>query len=159
MRCARSPGAALHRADAGDELAEPERLHDVVVGADLQEPDAVELVLAGGDDDDRHVGAGADAAADLAAVEIGETEVEQDEVGGLGGVDAPRRRCEPGSASNPSSSRPSTRGTPIVSSSSTTSTAVVSPGAAGAACGVESGTPISSRSHGLADAWRAEGPE
>ena len=40
-------GAALHGADAGDELPEPERLDHVVVGADLEQQDPVELVASG----------------------------------------------------------------------------------------------------------------
>jgi hypothetical protein len=89
-------GPTLHGANPRDELTEPERLHHVVVGADLQEPDAVELVLARGDDDDRDVAPGADAAADLAAVEIGETEIQQHEVSRFGGVHGLSPAANPG---------------------------------------------------------------
>ena len=54
--CRRTPA---HGADARDELAEPERLHHVVVGTELEQQHPVELVAARREHDDRHVGAGA----------------------------------------------------------------------------------------------------
>ena len=93
-RCGAAP------ADARHELPEPERLHDVVVGADFEEPHAVELVLAGSDDDDRNLGAGADAPTHLPTVEIGEPEIEQHEVGGL------RRANGLGAGADPGRSEP-----------------------------------------------------
>ena len=120
----RAATRARHRADASDQLAEAERLHDVVVGAELEPDDTVDLVAARGDDDDRHVGSRAQ----------------------LRGRDRTRRRREaPGRAarhrtrwsskdpraspprsqcatSKPSRSRPRTSGDAIDSSSSTRST-------------------------------------
>ena len=75
------PRAAQHGADAGDDLGAAERLDHVVVGAELEADDAVGLRAAGGEHDDRHAGAGADRAADVAAVAVGQVEVEQDQVG------------------------------------------------------------------------------
>ena len=67
-------------ADAGDQLAQPERLDDVVVGAELEPDDPVGLLAARGDDDDRHVGALAQLPADVEPVGVREPQVEQDEV-------------------------------------------------------------------------------
>ena len=71
--------------DPCEELAEAERLDDVVVCAELQADDPVDLLALGGDDDDRHVGAGAQQPADLGPVDVGEPEVEQHEIGKRGG--------------------------------------------------------------------------
>ena len=65
----------------GDQLAEPERLHDVVVGTELETDDTVDLVAARRHDDDRDVGLRAQPATQLEAVEVGEAEVEQHDVG------------------------------------------------------------------------------
>ena len=73
--------AAQDGAHAGDHLGAAERLDDVVVGAELEPDDAVGLGPAGGEDDDRDAAAGADRAADVAAVAVGQVEVEQDQVG------------------------------------------------------------------------------
>ena len=86
-------GAAQHRADAGDELGHAERLDQVVVGAELEADDAVGLKAAGGEHDDRHLGGGADCPADVAAVDVGQPQVEQDDVG-LGAA----HRLDPGGA-------------------------------------------------------------
>src|SRR5206468_2752561 len=65
----KTPGAATRDgADAGDQLAQAEGLHDVVVGAELEADDAVALLAARGDDDDRHVRPRAQLAADVEAV-------------------------------------------------------------------------------------------
>ena len=74
-------GAAGHGPDAGDQLPEAERLDEVVVGAELEAEDPVDLVAPGRDHDDRHVGVGAQAAAHLVAVDVGQPEVEQHHVG------------------------------------------------------------------------------
>ena len=74
-------GAAQHGADAGDELGHAERLHQVVVGAELEADDAVGLEAAGGEHDDRHLRRRADGAADVAPVDVGQPQVEQDDVG------------------------------------------------------------------------------
>ena len=73
-------------ADARDELAEAERLDDVVVGAELQPDDPVDLFGARGHHDDRHVGARPQLAAHVEAVAVGQAEVEQHHV-------EPRRRA------------------------------------------------------------------
>ena len=79
VSCARRT-AARDRTDARDELTEPERLDDVVVRAELEPDDAVDLVAARGDDDDRHVRLGTQLAAQVEPVEVGQTEIEQDDV-------------------------------------------------------------------------------
>ena len=75
-------GAAQHRAHAGDELLEAERLGDVVVAADRE---ALDLLLGGvarGQEHDRHVvPVGAQPLHDREAVAVGEHDVEHDEVG------------------------------------------------------------------------------
>ena len=70
--------------DAGDQLAQAERLDDVVVRPELETDDAVDLLAAGRDDDDRHLGACAQLATDGEAVHVREPEVEQHDVGLLG---------------------------------------------------------------------------
>ena len=73
--------AALDRADPRDELPRRERLHDVVVGAELEADDPVDLFAPGGEHHDRHVGVGADVAAEVPAVPVRQHHVEQDHVG------------------------------------------------------------------------------
>ena len=68
------------RADAGEQLAEPERLGEVVVGAGLQADHDVHLVGARGQHDQHHAGGGAQPPADLHAVQVGQAEVEQGHV-------------------------------------------------------------------------------
>ena len=86
--------AAQVRADAREELRQPERLDEVVVGAGIQSGDDVELLVACRDDEDGEVGAGvAQATADVDSVHVGEAEVEDDELDvlpgrGLGGAAA-----------------------------------------------------------------------
>ena len=72
--------AAQDGADPGDQLGHAERLHEVVVGAELEPHDAVGLEPAGGEHDDRHPRRRADRPADVAAVDVGQHEVEQDDV-------------------------------------------------------------------------------
>ena len=76
-----STGATQDGTDARDDLARAERLDDVVVGSQLQAENPVHLGAAGGEHDDRHLGAPAQLATDVAAVAVGQGEVEQDEVG------------------------------------------------------------------------------
>ena len=75
-------GPPGHGADAGHQLSEAEGLDHVVVGAQLEADHPVDLLAAGGDDDDRHVGLGAEPAAHLVAVHVGQAEVEQHEIDG-----------------------------------------------------------------------------
>ena len=72
-------GAPEDRLHAGDELARVERLGQVVVGADLEADDLVDVLVAGGQHQDRNVGALADPAADLDPVDVGEHQVEDDQ--------------------------------------------------------------------------------
>ena len=73
--------AAQERLDPAHQLAQPERLGQVVVGAQLQADDLVDLVVAGGEHQDRHLGAGgAHAAEDLEPVDPGQADIEHDEV-------------------------------------------------------------------------------
>ncbi len=81
-------GAAQERLDPAQELAQPERLGQVVVGAELEADDLVDLVVAGGQHEDRHLGAGrADAPKRLEPIDAGQAHVEHDEVGRLAGRD------------------------------------------------------------------------
>ena len=79
-RLAAHPRAAQGGFDAAAELAHRERLGDVVVGADLEPGDLVGLAALRGQHDDRHLAARAQLAADLDAVELGQHQVEDDEV-------------------------------------------------------------------------------
>jgi hypothetical protein len=80
VRVGGHPGAAQGRLDAAAELAHREGLGDVVVGADLQPADLVGLASLRGQHDDRHLAAGAELAADFDAVQLGQHQVEDDQV-------------------------------------------------------------------------------
>ena len=77
----RRSSAAYGGAEAGEELVQPEGLGDVVVGAGVQRRDRIALVLAGRQDQDRYVGPAAQALQDLQSVEVGQAEVQDDDVG------------------------------------------------------------------------------
>src|SRR5262249_22715876 len=72
--------AAQQRAYTAAELTNRERLGDVVVRAQFEAENLVELLAAGGQHDDRHVAAGAEAAADLEPVDLRQHQVEHNEV-------------------------------------------------------------------------------
>ena len=73
--------APQERLDPAHQLAQPERLRQVVVRAELEPDDLVDLVVAGGQDEDRRLRAGgAEPAQDLEAVHAGQADVEDDEV-------------------------------------------------------------------------------
>ncbi len=72
--------AAELGAHAADQLADRERLGDVVVGADLEADDLVHLGVLGGQEDDRNRAAGAHVAADVEAGLAGHHDVEDQEV-------------------------------------------------------------------------------
>lgn len=83
---ARRPArSAQDRADPCHELSKAEGLDDVVVGSEFEQDDAVDLLAAGGHDDDRHRAARPEFLTHHPALEIGEAEVEQDEIGWCGG--------------------------------------------------------------------------
>ena len=90
MAAARHPGPAQRRLHPAAELADAERLGDVVVGADLEAEDLVDLVVAGGQHDDRNLAPGAEPAADLDPVEARHHHVEDDEVEALRGEQVER---------------------------------------------------------------------
>ena len=71
--------AAQHRMDARDELARRERLRHVVVRAQLEARDAVDLLVARGEHHDRQPRAGADRAAHVEAVGVGQLQIEDRE--------------------------------------------------------------------------------
>ncbi len=79
----RVAGAAAQDAgDPGHDLARAERLGDVVVRAELEPDDTAHLVVEGGEEDDRRpVTGGAQRPAHLDPVELGQADVEQDDVG------------------------------------------------------------------------------
>jgi hypothetical protein len=76
----RAPQKRLY---AASELADRERLRDVVVGAELEAEHLVELVVASGQHDDRHLALGAQALANLEPVELRQHDVQDDEVDAL----------------------------------------------------------------------------
>jgi hypothetical protein len=68
--------------DPGEELGQPEGLGDVVIGARVEADDGVHLVGAGGEDQHGNgVPFGPDPPAHLEPVELGQADVQQDEVG------------------------------------------------------------------------------
>ena len=77
-------GAPEERLDAAHQLAQAERLRQVVVGAELEADDLVDLVVARREHEDRRLRAGRTHAAEhLEAVDAGQADVEDDEVRGL----------------------------------------------------------------------------
>ena len=78
------------RAHPAAELADRERLRDVVVGAELEPEHLVQLVVAGGQHDDRHAARRPQALADLEPVQLRQHQVEHDEVEAL--LREPRQR-------------------------------------------------------------------
>ena len=73
-------GVAQRHPEPGLELGHAERLRDEVVGPAVESLHLAVLVPVGGEDHDRHVRELPDAAADLEAVEVGQAQVEDDEV-------------------------------------------------------------------------------
>ena len=80
LRLGLDAGTTQQGAHAGDELTGREGLDEVVVGTKLQADDAVLDLALGGEHDDGHVGGVADGAADALARQLGEHEVQDDEV-------------------------------------------------------------------------------
>ncbi len=83
--------------DPGQQLRRVERLDEVVVGARAQAADLLLDLPLGGEHDDRNVAGGAllgpDLGRDLVAVELGQHDVEQDQVGRLGSPQAESLRA------------------------------------------------------------------
>lgn len=73
-------GTTQERAHPAAELADRERLRDVVVRSELEAEDLVELLASSGEHDDRDVARTPEPLADLEAVQLGEHDVEHDEV-------------------------------------------------------------------------------
>ena len=82
MRCIRCRSAVAH---ARQQLADIERLVDVVVGAEIERLDLFGFALARRQDDDRHIGPFARPPDDVLAVAIRQAKIEQHDVGRLGG--------------------------------------------------------------------------
>ena len=83
-----------------------ERLGQVVVGADLEADDLVDVVVARRQHDDRHLRATRGRAADLEPVDVGQVEVEHDQVGRRrrwrgARRSRRRRRARPGTSPSP----------------------------------------------------------
>nr|BFE73853.1 hypothetical protein GCM10020092_071540 [Actinoplanes digitatis] len=76
--------SAQHRPDPGVQLRGRERLDHVVVGARVQHPDDLLLVVPRGRHDHRHRAHRPQHPQQLAAVEVGQAEVEHDQIGALG---------------------------------------------------------------------------
>ena len=91
VRAVGRAGAAQHGPDPGVELVGAERLDDVVVGAGVEGGDDRPVVVAGRGHDDRHRADRPQHAQQRRAVEVGQAEVEDDEVGALvDGMPQPR---------------------------------------------------------------------
>ena len=74
-------GAPQRGAQPGEQLVHAERLGHVVVGAGVERGDLVGLAVAHGQHDDRHRAPAAQAADHVDAVDAGQAEVEDDDVG------------------------------------------------------------------------------
>ena len=73
-----------------EELAHAERLRDVVVGARVERGDLVALGFARGEDHDRHLGPTAETGDHVETGDVGESEVEDDEIGAVAGRELQR---------------------------------------------------------------------
>ena len=73
--------AAQHRADPGQQLGQPEWLHQVVVGPLVEGEHPVGLLAPRGNHDDCRLGLLAQPAADVHAIDVGQPEVKQDDIG------------------------------------------------------------------------------
>jgi len=91
-------GAAQHAFHAREQLAQVERLADVVVGPHFEPNHAVDHLARRGQHDDRHVVALAQPAREREPVLAWQTHVEQHEVGQLGGERLAHRRAVGGLA-------------------------------------------------------------
>ena len=83
-------GPAEHGPHPGHQLPEPVGLGHVVVGPDLEADHGVDLRALGRDHDDRHRRPGPDRPADVDARQPGQHQVEQDQVGLVGGEEPQR---------------------------------------------------------------------
>ena len=91
-RGGRGQGPAQHRLDPRQQLAQVERLGDVVVGADFEADDLVDRIAPSGDDDEAAVPVLAQLPGDREPVLAGQAEVEQHQVGRIGRHEAQQRR-------------------------------------------------------------------
>ena len=73
--------APQHGADASEQLLQVERLGDVIVGAELQPLHLVGLLAARRQDDDGHLARLPQHRAQIEAVEVGQRQVEHDQIG------------------------------------------------------------------------------
>ena len=89
----RARRSSQQRADASVDLLRREGLDDVVVGAGVEQPDDLELVVTRRPDDQRDGADGAEHLQEIAAVDVGETEIEHHHVGTL--VDHRLERRQP----------------------------------------------------------------
>ena len=80
VSCGPSPPRAQHGADAGVELGGAERFDHVVVGAGVEHGDDLGLVVAGRGDHDRDLADPAQHPQHRRAVDVGQPEVEDDDV-------------------------------------------------------------------------------
>ena len=87
-RCAQAP---QHGPDAGQQLAQIDRLGDVVVGADLQPDHAIDHLARGGQHHDADLGVGAQEARQRQPVLARHVDVQQHQIGRLLGEDPAHR--------------------------------------------------------------------
>jgi hypothetical protein len=80
-RCIRPAGPFQDRLDARHQFARGKGFGHIIIGAQFQSDDAVDLIIACGQKQDRHLGHGPDAAADLKAVHFRQTHIQHDQVG------------------------------------------------------------------------------
>ncbi len=80
----RSP--AQYSFDTAHDLAGTERLDEVIIGSQFQTLDTVLFRLTSGEHEDRRIGPGANTAADLHAIERGQHQVKNHQVGVFAGM-------------------------------------------------------------------------
>jgi len=80
----RTLGPPEHGSHPRHEFLGAERLRDVVVRANLEAHELVGLLAPAGEHDDRHVRLPTESPGDIEAVELGQTEIEHDEIRLLG---------------------------------------------------------------------------
>ena len=72
--------APSHRAKASEQFTKTERFCDVVVGSEFEAENSVEFLATRRHHDDRNVADGSQFPEDVATVEVGKTEIEEDHI-------------------------------------------------------------------------------
>lgn len=82
-RRSRAAGAFQDGLDPRDQFARAEGFCDVIIRTQFQPQNAVDLIVAGGQEQDRHIGTGADATAGFEPVHMRQAHIQNDQIGCL----------------------------------------------------------------------------